>query len=94
MCSRAARWRGSGRTSGAVARSLGGEYCVGINIASDDLELNVHIGQAGVYVGELDSDDGVSMREQAGVLSAVVVGLGSGNGQGTEGRRLVVHQGH
>ena len=90
VCSRAARWRGSGRTSGAVARWLGGEYCVGI--ASDDLELNVPIGQAGV--GELDSDDGISMGEQVGSLGAVVVGLGSGNWEGAEGRRRIVHQGH
>ena len=45
-------------------------------------------------MGELDSDDGVSMREQAGVLGAIVVGLGSGNGEGAEGRRRIVHQGH
>ena len=90
MCSRAARWRGSGRTSGAVARSRGGEDSVGF--ASGDLELDFHVGRAGV--GELDSDDGVSMREQAGVLGAVVVGLGSGNGEGAKGRQRIVHQGH
>ena len=51
-----------------------------VEFASGDLELDFYVGRAGV--GELDSYDGVSMREQAGVLAANLVALGSSNGEG------------